>query len=214
MTMTAPSQVTDRTLEEIAHRLNSPMTEDGLRAWYYNDAGALLGEVIYLRRTLAQATAMLSGPPLEDVAPGTPILQVAERLAAVWQQHVDGLWKAAELRLMRGKLQAATTRATEAEAKAHELKNEVTALRLELGEAKKAHERLVQVEAARVQLQQSVDGLTKANAALQTEVAGLTKEREELRTNRERLIQLLQAEADKAERMRVLAVELSSVSSG
>jgi hypothetical protein len=115
MTLTELKRLNDAMLTEIARRLSSPMNDDGLRAWYRQDGNALLEEVIALRRERAAAlTIFKASPPLEGIDAHTADLrEVADRLAALWIDHQQGVWQRAEVKRIREKLAAAEQQVAE-----------------------------------------------------------------------------------------------------
>ena len=114
MTLTVPQRLNDVMLTDIARRLSSPMNDDGLRAWYRQDGGALLEEVIALRRERAAVLASFArNPALQDYPHHGDPADLANRLLEVWTEQQQGVWQRAEVKRIRDKL-AATTHSLQA----------------------------------------------------------------------------------------------------
>jgi hypothetical protein len=107
MTLTIPQRLNDANLAEIARRIGSPMNDDGLRAWYRQDGGALLEEVFALRRERAAGMAIFAqNPPIEGLDQATPLPEVASQLAQLWTEQQQGVWQKAEVKRIRAALAA------------------------------------------------------------------------------------------------------------
>ncbi len=105
MTMTAPRRLNNAELAQIGRRLQTPLNDDGLRAWYRNDVTGLLEEVMALRRDRAAAMATLAAnPPLEGLDQDVSLAEVAAQLAQLWTDHQQGVWQRAEVKRIREKL--------------------------------------------------------------------------------------------------------------
>lgn len=108
MTMTAElPRLLDAELNEIARRVASPMNDDGLKAWYAQDVGKLLAEVLALRREVANAYATLIGnPPLVNLGSVGSLPAAVDRIVELWADQEAGIWQRAEVKRIKAKLDA------------------------------------------------------------------------------------------------------------
>lgn len=97
-------------LQQIVTRLNTPLNDDGYRAWYTHDVAALMHEVLGSRADLDRArAALVSQPPLsnEDTA-GLELLALIDRVLKVVAQASEGVWQRAEVKRIKGTIDSLT----------------------------------------------------------------------------------------------------------
>lgn len=126
-------RLTDSELTSIGSRLYANMNDDGLRAWYHRDVTSLLNELLILRRERARAVTILANnPPLHDVPADASVVDLAEQLVAVWQDHENGLWRRAEFARARKKISDVEVENGNLISQSTRLSTRITALESEL----------------------------------------------------------------------------------
>jgi predicted RNase H-like nuclease (RuvC/YqgF family) len=206
-----PNRISDRDLAAISNRLRSIMNDEGYRAYYPSDVSSLFGEVLALRQMLSKATQLLSGPPLHDVVPGTGIIEIADRLAEVWQDHERKLYEKKEMKLMRDRLQDMGTNLAGANKRIEGLLAEIESLKSELREFGRVREELQASQSAHKVSEARVAELSRQIRSLEAEVRELARIRDEGEAIRQSQSALIARHAERIERARVLNIELTSV---
>jgi len=105
VTTTELRRLSDHELQDIGRRLGMPINDEGLRNWYRADVQHLLAEVLVLRRERAATLEiLLNNPPLDtDLLPRDThgLSALAQRLADLWQEQLEGVWQRAEVKRIR-----------------------------------------------------------------------------------------------------------------
>lgn len=94
------ARLTDARLNEIRGRLLNPLNEDGLRAWYPNDVGALLNEVLTQRRIISESLHISRKNPALD-QDTEDLVEASRRISDRWADIQKGVWARAETKRVR-----------------------------------------------------------------------------------------------------------------